>query len=50
MDGDGDPLDLGAGESGCLGLGLLFAGLGSWRLLRNLHRQGAAPVVEVRRP
>jgi hypothetical protein len=33
-----------------LGLGLLFAGLGSWRLLRTLYRQGAAPVVEMRRP
>ena len=33
-----------------LGLGLLFAGLGSWRLLRNLYRQGAAPIVDVRRP
>lgn len=33
-----------------LGLGLLFAGLGSWRLLSNLYRQGAAPIVDVRRP
>ncbi len=33
-----------------LGLGLLFAGLGSWRPLRNLYRQGAAPIVDIRRP
>ncbi|MGA2641745.1 MAG: hypothetical protein ABSG21_12690 [Spirochaetia bacterium] len=32
-----------------LSIGLVFAGLGSWRLLRTLYRQTAAPIIEVRR-
>ncbi len=44
---DGDVL---VGMLPSLGLGFLFAGLGSWRLLRNLHRQAAAPLPDVRRP